>query len=155
MLGTNRGGLARGRSLAAICWAAVEEHMTESELDCVCEECGEPADACATAPEEWRCPECGCHQRRFSLRVREYLFIRETTRGKVKTPGLKRRRIEFVEGDDLHRDSGRWMKLSRQIDRGNDRYRKKIVDPKTGLVVHECDEPLSKHRGHGSAKRKE
>jgi len=73
----------------------------------------------------------------------------------VKTPGVNRPRIEFVEGDDLHRDFGRWMKLSRQIDRENDRYRETVVDPKTGRVVHECDEPLSEHRGHGSAKREE
>ena len=40
------------------------------------------------------------------------------------------------------------------IDRDNDRYVERIVDSKTAAVIHECKEPLSRHRGHGTAKRR-
>lgn len=40
------------------------------------------------------------------------------------------------------------------IDRENNRYREIIRDPDTGHVIHEVDEPLDEHRGHGCAKRK-
>jgi hypothetical protein len=73
--------------------------------------------------------------------------------------GIKARAIEggrpeyeAVEGDDLHRKSGIWMKLRRLIDRLNDCYLEIVVDPRTGETVHKTDEPLSEHRGHGSAK---
>jgi hypothetical protein len=46
------------------------------------------------------------------------------------------------------------MKLRRIIDRRNNRYQELVVDPQTGETVREVDEPLSEHRGHGSAKPK-
>jgi hypothetical protein len=30
-----------------------------------------------------------------------------------------------------------------------------IVNPNTGEVIHHCEEPLSQHQGHGSAKRRQ
>jgi len=45
------------------------------------------------------------------------------------------------------------MKLSRVIDRDNDIYHEVVTDPETGEVVHECREPLSQHRQHGTAKQ--
>ena len=73
---------------------------------------------------------------------------------KGKAPGEKRPFIEQVTGDDLHRKSGLWMKMLRMIDRRNNKYHEKITNPKTGEVVHECEEPLSAHTGHGNAKTK-
>jgi hypothetical protein len=32
-----------------------------------------------------------------------------------------------------------------------DRYHEKVTMKDTGEVIHECNEPLSEHRGHGSA----
>ena len=46
------------------------------------------------------------------------------------------------------------MKKERLIDRAKDHYKEVVTDPDTGSVVHQCDEPLSQHRGHGSAKKK-
>ena len=75
---------------------------------------------------------------------------------KLKDPtrsGKQKIKIEQLVGDDLHRDSGKWHKKVRVIDRENDRYFEKITDRETGDVIHHCDEPLSKHFGHGSAKK--
>ena len=47
------------------------------------------------------------------------------------------------------------MKLERHIDRDNDHYHEKVTDPETGEIIHESDEPLSEHQGHGSAKTKD
>lgn len=38
------------------------------------------------------------------------------------------------------------------VDREADRYTERLVDGETGEVIHDVDEPLSEHRGHGSAK---
>jgi hypothetical protein len=44
--------------------------------------------------------------------------------------------------------------LDRVIDRDNDYYLERIVDPETGEVIRECEEKLSEHQGRGSAKPK-
>ncbi len=73
---------------------------------------------------------------------------------KVKHPGEKKPFIEQVSGDDLFRDTGVWRKLDRVIDRDNAAYKEVITDPKTGKVIKHCEEPLSKHTGHGSVQQK-
>jgi hypothetical protein len=93
---------------------------------------------------------CPSVQRRNHGRVeaprKPKLFKHKNPEGKTLAEGLS--------GDDLHRKSGKWMKKERLINRAEDRYKEVITDPETGGVVHHCDEPLSQHRGHGSAKKK-
>jgi hypothetical protein len=42
----------------------------------------------------------------------------------------------------------------RVMDRDADRYIETVTMRETGEVVHHCDEPLSKHQGHGSARQR-
>jgi hypothetical protein len=53
----------------------------------------------------------------------------------------------------LFEKTGRLHLIDRSFDRIRDWYHERIADAETGDVVHECDEPLSEHRGHGSARR--
>ncbi len=46
------------------------------------------------------------------------------------------------------------MKFYRLIDRAKKWYHERITDPVSGKIVHKCSEPLTNHRGHGAAKRK-
>jgi len=46
------------------------------------------------------------------------------------------------------------MKKNRVIDKNNDKYFEQVIDPETGETVHHCEEPLSEHFGHGTAKFK-
>ena len=57
-------------------------------------------------------------------------------------------------GDDLHRKSGKWHHREMYIDRENNQYKEIVKDKTTGKIIYERKEPLSKHKGHGSAKRK-
>jgi hypothetical protein len=68
--------------------------------------------------------------------------------------GGKKPYVEQTDGDDLHRKSGRWMKLHRRIDRESKWYDERITDPSTGRVVRECSEPLTAHRDRGSARKR-
>jgi hypothetical protein len=47
-----------------------------------------------------------------------------------------------------------WVRLWRLIDRGNNRYQER-VENLDGTVIHEADEQLTEHQGHGSAKFKQ
>ena len=116
---------------------------TEFEEDTSC-----PANGCKP------CPVCGSKTRKFHVTLQGSITFKGKRRMKGRHIGGGRPFIEQVSGDDLYRESGKWMKLSRIIDRDNDIYHEIVIDPKSGNVIHECKEQLSRHCGHGSAKRK-
>jgi len=99
------------------------------------------------------CPACGSTTRKFSVFITETLTLRESLGFKAKRQGQGKPYVEGRSGDDLHRKTGKWMKKEQVIDRENDQYAEVVTDPETGIVMHHCKEPLSKHRGHGSAKK--
>jgi hypothetical protein len=51
-----------------------------------------------------------------------------------------------------HNRDGAIGRLERTVDRRSDRYLEKVTICETGEVTHHADEPLSQHRGHGSAR---
>ena len=61
---------------------------------------------------------------------------------------------EAKSGADLHHDTGRWTEREMVIDREKDRYFERVVDSETREVLRICEERLSDHRGHGTAKKK-
>ena len=102
------------------------------------------------------CPYCGSTSRVLVRVMNENLPIYDRFRSELKGALLRSGRPgrELSQGHDLHRKTGIWMLLTRLIDRKNNLYHEKIVNPNTGEVVHERKERLSKHIGHGSAKIK-
>ena len=117
-----------------------------------CGECGTTLDESPQAAADQRqpCPRCGSLKRSFSVHLEERLTVRSKLGFKARRNGKGRPFAEGVQGDDLQRSTGRWMRLRRLIDRENDRYEETVTDPETGAVIHECIEPLSQHRGHGA-----
>lgn len=101
------------------------------------------------------CGACGSPLKEVSIEVEDNLRLYEQVRSKAKDQKGGRPFLETVAGDDLHRKTGTWNKLTRVIDRRNDRYYELILDPATGAVIRECEEPLSHHVGRGSAKLQE
>ncbi len=101
------------------------------------------------------CPKCSSLDRHITA-VESFRF-HEQIRLSAKDPkrtGKKKVRKQVISGDDFHVSSGKWNEKVRIIDVDNDHYFEKITDPETGKVIHFCEEPLSKHLGHGSAKQK-
>lgn len=87
------------------------------------------------------------------MTVSETVEVRASVRARARPP-KGRWFFEHFSGDELYRKIGKWMKKVRRIDRRGDWYSEVVCDPETGEVVHRCEEPLSEHVGHGSAKRK-
>jgi len=50
------------------------------------------------------------------------------------------------------RDGGKWVHRYSHYDKRADTYSEVVTDLETGEVIHECDEPLSAHTGHGGAR---
>lgn len=95
-----------------------------------------------------------CGHKRFAPRLGEDLSSHFTLRFKGKRGGKGRPFVEGKSGDDLHKKDGKWMHREIAIDREKNHYKEKVTNPKTGSVVHACEEPLSQHVDHGSAKKK-
>lgn len=101
------------------------------------------------------CPNCGSLARHISLSFTDTIEIHEKISLKAKQQGFKKPRKELVTGDEKYVAQDRWVHKERVIDRENDKYLEVVKDPKTGEIIHQCEEPLSQHFGHGSAKHKE
>ena len=91
------------------------------------------------------CPQCGSDELNINLRIFENigLSIKDRLDGKVIDPSLpskKKVRKEFMVGADKRISDGEWMDKERVIDRDNDLYKEKVVNPKTGEIVHHCEE---------------
>ena len=90
----------------------------------------------------------------FFVTINETLHFRDKLGMKGKRGGKGKPFIETISGDDLHRKKGKWNLITRTIDRENNLYSETITDQDTGIIIHQCIEPLSEHRNHGSAKNK-
>jgi len=103
------------------------------------------------------CPECQSTESTIYIEVHDEIKLRDQLRGKLKDDnfsGKRKIRGEFVVGSETRASDGKWVKKERFIDKDNNRYKEKVIDEETGEIIHECDEPLKKHQGHGSAKFK-
>jgi hypothetical protein len=106
-----------------------------------------------TKPESRRpCPDCGSTSRRFDMEINAVVEFHDSLKFVLKSSITGQTVKEGMGGDDLHRKSGKWMQKERLIDHEKDLYKEVVIDPETGEVVHHCEEPLSQHRDHGSAK---
>ena len=115
---------------------------------------GEEKDA---EGERIPCPNCSSTARSFNMNINETVNTFELWEGKIKDPTLPSRqkvRVEFFDGQDWSFSMEKYVNKSVTIDKRQDLYHKKVTDPETGKIIHECREPLSEHRGHGSAKTK-
>jgi len=137
-------------------FAAKKIEMSVDKPVINCGNCGLQLDEDTSAPAETRlpCPSCGSITRAIHVTIRDMVTFKEKLGLKGRHADGGKPFIEQIQGDDLHRDTGTWRRLSRVIDRENDKYHEVVKDPATCDILHECHEPLSQHRGHGAAKRR-
>ena len=117
--------------------------------------CGAPISTEAdTLDERSPCDACESTKRRHTISLMETLVARDGYGFKAKRLTQKKPYVEGLSRPDYSYSRGKLVHLQRLIDRDNDQYLEKITDYETGEVIHHCDEPLSRHQGHGDAKRK-
>ncbi|MDV8071169.1 hypothetical protein R4P64_32135 [Rhodococcus sp. IEGM 1366] len=127
-----------------------------------CTECGfefpYPSKA-AAEPAGTACPRCGATAGRAfeinasdSVTFHEYVKAKGKRPGKKTRPGRKRPYIETEGGEQFNHGAGKFVEKYVRIDRDKDEYEEIVTDIETGVTIHECREPLSEHRDHGSAR---
>lgn len=116
---------------------------------CACADCGQQLNLSNGAA----CAVCGSFRRRYTIEFfATKMPFAASLGGKGRSPGAKKAFIEFFTGSDWWKAAKKWATKSRTIDRRNDKYYEEVIDPDSGQVIHKCEEPLSKHVFHGSAK---
>lgn len=120
----------------------------------ICEDCGNNMGEFTSDKEKIdKCSKCGSHNLACYLMLCDGIEFHENIKGRSnKMPGKKKPCSEFQSGEEWSVSQKCYVDKVRQIDRENDVYYEKVVNKKTGEVIHECSEPLSQHFGHGSAK---
>lgn len=102
-----------------------------------------------------KCPSCGSGEivNTIKLVLKDGAEQDDFTKGKRKASGKKKPSVEFQNGSQHSFSRKKRIYKERVIDRENNQYYEKVVDPDTGEIIHNCDEPLSDHWGHGSDKK--
>ncbi len=124
-----------------------------------CGKCGKQLDESASTPAADRvpCPNYGSKDRKFGVEINSVAEVKAGMRAKARSgqvgkPGGKPWLTTMSE-PSWSRDRKKWMHRQKTENRRDDQYMEVVWDPDTGEIVHQCDEPLSEHRGHGSARR--
>jgi len=71
---------------------------------------------------------------------------------KAKKSATKKPYHEQIIGDEYYKKENKYVWKNRVIDRKRNKYKEIIIEKETGETIHECEEPLDKHIGHGSDK---
>lgn len=134
--------------------------MNQQNLQIKCTKCGKTYEA--ESYKGIKCQFCGAPLKMVAV-VKSELGMENMIStvcfvGKDKEIGKKKRDYKVIEGmsgAEYCVSLDKHIEKVRLIDRCNNTYYEKIVDPDTNEVMHHCEENLSVHFGHGSAKIKE
>jgi DNA-directed RNA polymerase subunit RPC12/RpoP len=130
--------------------------MSEFHTATVCAACKAPIDTSQDTPGKRAiCPKCGSTKRSHDVSISIRGASARVGMGlKVTRPGQKKPHVEVKSGARHSHKLGKLVDHERLIDRANDRYFEKVTDYESREVIYHAEEPLSKHHGHGSAKKK-
>ena len=123
-----------------------------------CKDCGAQIDDEALGAQQGGhpCTICGSKQRYIDESLDEEVVMSAEVHTKGYAGGVSRKKglkFESKDGDSMSTEQGRFMKRNQLVDRQNNRYVKKVIDPVTGEVIRDVDEPLSDHTDRGAAKK--
>ena len=124
-----------------------------------CSNCGEQLSLEVASSQHKRpCANCGSTTRDIAITVEDSITLHDGVGWETDDPSLpsrkkqKKTRVEGSSGSEWSTRLAKMVHKERLIDRKNNRYKESVTDIQTGEVIHEVDEPLSQHTGHGSAK---
>jgi PHP family Zn ribbon phosphoesterase len=120
-----------------------------------CSSCGTTIDTTKdTETHKEPCSNCGSTIRKYHPVIEDVVHFYDGWTVKGKRRGHKKPFVEDISKPDYSHIRQKLVHKSRLIDRDNDTYREEVKDYQTGEIIHFCEEPLSEHSGHGSAKSK-
>ena len=147
----DRSALSTGHSLNS----NARDHTNMSDTCCASCQAELPEDM--PGANRTPCPRCGSTVRSYSETLTDSIELHDGHRaiGKNTTlPSAKKLRFDTYSGVEHSYKYDKLVRVHRTVDKDKNWYGEKVIDPQTGETLHECEEPLSKHTGHGTAKPK-
>ena len=122
-----------------------------------CGQCKTPLNEPLQTPDGSRipCPRCGSTSRLSEKAFGATISFRTWLGLKAREPGRRKPFLWQISGASFFRRGQRWVDRLMRFDKRNNQYQEVVSDPETGTIIHKCEEPLSKHRGHGDARKKD
>jgi hypothetical protein len=120
--------------------------MTEPTIECA--GCKRQIDRTVPGP----CPHCGSRTRALSLHS-VVTMVAQLAAKWPKLPKSVRRKWGELATRFQKDGSGLVVHFRREFDKDADRYFEHVEEAETGKVIVHKEERLTKHQGHGSAKR--
>lgn len=117
-----------------------------------CVDCGNSWEQAVHSPKT-PCPTCGSRRRAADVSAEDHEKEIEEARLKVRHGQKGPYFFEAKAGDSFSHDRQKWVYRGYIVDREDDDYHERIVDPDTGEVIFEKRHRLSEHRDRGSAKK--
>jgi len=127
--------------------------MTETS----CAKCNQTLPADIAGQDLAPCPQCGSNLRSYLVTLTDQITFHDGHRARAKSPDFpsdRKLRLDTYSGVEPSHKHGKPVRVHRTIDRDRDWYSERVVDLQTDGILHQCEEPLSKHFGHGTAKPK-
>lgn len=101
------------------------------------------------------CPQCGSMTRLYkNVNIQDAVQVKTLLNRKARNERNRRPFLQQKSGDSLYIKTQKWVHREMLIDRVNNLYSELVLDPETQEVIHHCEELLSEHQNHGSAKKK-
>ncbi len=122
-----------------------------------CKDCHHQLDEALASSANYSCPNCGSTRKYMNMSITDGIGLYDSLGAQAKDPnypGKRKIRWETFVGWERSNKLQKMVYKTRTIDRANDTYQEIVTDPKTGEIIHHCEEPLSEHFGHGTAKPK-
>jgi hypothetical protein len=122
----------------------------------ICGDCGYVRPGPTAEDDLTQCPKCGSANQNIAAGITETVTARDGWRFQVRDGNLsskKRLRRDIFSGAEQRKSHGDFVQKERVIDKDTNRYRK-LIRIESGEIIHDVDEPLTDHFGHGSAKLK-
>lgn len=128
--------------------------MSAEQSGPFCSKCGRDRtnDQGATDLPHTECPDCGSTELTYRLKVDAMINTHASMGAKLRRIGKARPILEIKQGASYNKDNDKWLQVEQIVNRQDDRYKKKIIDPQTGAVLRDDDGKLSEHQGFGDAK---
>lgn len=125
-----------------------------------CGQCGQTLNEEVGLPHDLRapCPKCASKARQYSVEAQSSVRALSALRATGFRAKLSRTKGWFIKifvGEvPQHSRDNAIADVERASDRDNDQYVEKVIMQSSGEIIHQTDERLSEHKGHGSDKKR-
>lgn len=116
-----------------------------------CSQCGQELPA-REVGDRSACPKCGATARTVKLELKAEAKVFAGLRAIAFSRSKSKWFAKLLSEPTWQYIRKLWAHRFKMEDKKNDRYVEHVVNSQTGEVLHSCDEKLTEHQGHGSAK---